>query len=136
MGIDIGGTFIDLVILDPETGHVAVGKKLSSAESPVRSVIEGIKDILKVETIAPSEIRDALEIGREMRYDIYDIFLELPKPLSPRRCRLEVAERLDNSGNVLVALTQQEAERAVDELLALDIESAAICLLHSFRKRC
>ena len=45
--------------------------------------------------------RDALEIGREMRYDIYDIFLELPRPLVPRRRRLEVAERLDHKGEVL-----------------------------------
>ena len=151
------------MILDPDTGRIAVGKKLSSSDSPVWAVIEGMQDILSVEDIAPQEIikaihgttlvtnliierkgaktgllttsgfRDALEIAREMRYDIYDIFLELPKPLSPRRHRLEVAERLDNAGNVLIPLTQQEAERAVNELLALDVEAAAICLLHSFR---
>jgi N-methylhydantoinase A len=77
--------------------------------------------------------RDALEIAREMRYDIYDIFLELPKPLVPRRRRLEVAERLDNRGQVLIPLTAEEAERAANELLALGVESAAISLLHSFR---
>jgi N-methylhydantoinase A len=77
--------------------------------------------------------RDALEIGRETRYDIYDIFLELPKPLVPRRRRLEVSERLDNAGRVMIPLTPEEAQRAVDALLSLDVEAAAICLLHSFR---
>jgi N-methylhydantoinase A len=163
LGIDIGGTFVDLVILDPDTGRIAVAKKLSSSESPVRAVIEGMEEMLKRENIAPRMVdkaihgttlitnliierkgartgtlttegfRDALEIGRETRYDIYDIFLELPKPLSPRRHRLEVTERLDNHGKVLIPLTQEEAKRAVNELLALDVESAAICLLHSFR---
>ena len=77
--------------------------------------------------------RDALEIGREMRYDIYDIFLELPRPLVPRRRRLEVAERLDHKGEVLISLTAEEAERAVNQLLTLGVESVAISLLHSFR---
>jgi len=140
-----------------------VGKKLSSGKSPVRAVIEGMRDMLENENIAAETIekaihgttlitnliierkgaatgllttdgfRDALEIGREMRYDIYDIFLELPKPLSPRRHRLEVCERLDNSGRVLTPLTRKEAERAVDALLSLGVESAAVCLLHAFR---
>ena len=68
-----------------------------------------------------------------MRYDIYDIFLELPRPLVPRRRRLEVAERLDHKGEVLVSLTAEEAERAVNQLLTLGVESVAISLLHSFR---
>ena len=163
MGIDIGGTFTDVVILDPDSSYVSVGKRLTSSGNPAQAVIEVIREMLKRDGIAPRGVgkaihgttlvtnliierkgattgllttcgfRDALEIGREMRYDIYDIFLELPKPLSPRRRRLEVTERLDNNGRVLIPLTREEAERAVDELLALGAESAAICLLHSFR---
>ncbi|MBW1697643.1 MAG: hydantoinase/oxoprolinase family protein [Deltaproteobacteria bacterium] len=163
LGIDIGGTFIDLVLLDPDSGRIAVGKKLSTGSDPVRAVIEGMEEMLERENIGAQQVnkaihgttlitnliierkgaktgllttkgfRDALEIGREMRYDIYDIFLELPRPLSRRRHRLEVTERLDNHGNVLIPLTRKEAERVVDELLDLGIESAAICLLHSFR---
>ena len=163
MGIDIGGTFTDVVILDPDSSYVSVGKRLTSSGNPAQAVIEVIREMLKRDGIAPRDVgkaihgttlvtnliierkgattgllttcgfRDALEIGREMRYDIYDIFLELPKPLSPRRRRLEVTERLDNNGRVLIPLTREEAERAVDELLALGAESAAICLLHSFR---
>ena len=163
VGIDIGGTFIDIVILDPVLGRISVAKRLSSSRCPVGAVIDGMREILARDDIAPQEVgkaihgttlvtnliierkgaatglltthgfRDAVEIGREMRYDLYDIFLELPKPLSPRRRRIEVMERLDNHGRVLIPLTPQEAERAVGEFLALDVESAAICLLHSFR---
>ncbi len=77
--------------------------------------------------------RDALEIGREMRYDLYDILLELPKPLCPRRYRLEVNERLNNHGNVVLQLDPLEAESTIDRLLSMGVQSVAVCLLHSFR---
>jgi N-methylhydantoinase A len=163
VGIDIGGTFTDVVILDPVSGRVSLGKRLTSMDNPARAVIEVIREMLERDGISAHQVvkaihgttlvtnliierkgaltgvlttrgfRDALEIGREMRYDIYDIFLEQPRPLVPRRRRLEVAERLDNKGQALVPLTQEEAERAVHELLALGVESVAISLLHSFR---
>ncbi len=163
VGIDIGGTFTDVVILHPDSGSFSVGKRLTSTANPAQAVIEVIREMLGRDGIAARDVdkaihgttlvtnlvierkgattglltthgfRDALEIGREMRYDIYDIFLELPKPLCPRRRRLEVTERLDNDGRVLIPLTREEAERAVEELLSLGVESAAICLLHSFR---
>ena len=163
VGIDIGGTFTDVVILDPASGRVSLGKKLTSTDNPARAVIEVIREMLERDKIGASQVgkaihgttlvtnliierkgaptgvlttrgfRDALEIAREMRYDIYDIFLELPKPLVPRRRRLEVSERLDNRGQVLIPLTPEESERAANDLLALGVESAAICLLHSFR---
>ncbi len=163
IGIDIGGTFTDVVILEPSSGQLSLGKKLTSTDNPARAVIEVISEMLKRDGIKAQSIkkaihgstlvtnliierkgaltgllttrgfRDALEIGREMRYDIYDIFLELPSPLVPRRLRREVNERLDHRGQVLIALTPAEAERAVDELLSLGVESIAISLLHSFR---
>ena len=77
--------------------------------------------------------RDALEIAREMRYDLYDILLELPKPLCRRRFRLEVTERMDNDGNVVIPLNTEEAEQTIDRLVSLGVESMAVCLLHSFR---
>jgi len=163
VGIDIGGTFTDVVILNPASGRLFLGKRLTSPDNPARAVTEVIREMLEREGIAPARVgkaihgttlvtnliierkgsptgllttrgfKDALEIGREMRYDIYDIFLELPRPLVPRRRRLEVAERLDHRGEVLIPLTAEEAERAVDQLLSLGVESAAISLLHSFR---
>ena len=163
VGIDIGGTFTDVVILNPTSGRLFLGKRLTSTDNPARAVTEVIREMLEREGIAPAQVgkaihgttlvtnliierkgvrtgllttrgfRDALEIAREMRYDIYDIFLELPRPLVPRHRRLEVTERLDHKGEVLVPLTAEEAERAVDQLLSLGVESAAISLLHSFR---
>lgn len=163
IGIDIGGTFTDVVILDVERDRLVAGKALTSTESPARAVLDIIREMLAHEGIQAEDVtkaihgttlvtnliierkgaptallttrgfRDALEIGRETRYDIYDIFLELPKPLVPRRRRLEVTERLDNAGRVMIPLTPEEAQRAVDDLLSLDVESAAVCLLHSFR---
>jgi N-methylhydantoinase A len=163
VGIDIGGTFTDVVILDPASGQLSLGKRLTSTDNPARAVTEVLREMLERDGVAARQVvkaihgttlvtnliierkgastglltsrgfRDALEIGREMRYDIYDIFLELPRPLVPRRQRLEVAERLDHRGQVLTPLTPEEAERAVSRLLALGVESAAISLLHSFR---
>ena len=163
VGIDIGGTFTDVVILNPASGQLFLGKRLTSTDNPARAVTEVIREMLERDGIAPPKVvkaihgttlvtnliierkgartgllttrgfRDALEIGREMRYDIYDIFLELPRPLVPRRQRLEVTERLDHKGEVLIPLTAGEAERAVSQLLSLGVESAAISLLHSFR---
>jgi len=163
VGIDIGGTFTDVVILDPDSGRLIVGKRLTSSDNPAQAVIDVIGEMLEREEIAAGEVnkaihgttlvanliierkgatvgllttrgfRDALEIGRETRYDIYDIFLELPKPLVSRRNRIEVTERMDNRGQPLTPLTQEEAERAVDELLSLGVDSVAISLLHSFR---
>ncbi len=164
IGIDIGGTFTDVVILEPASGRLFLGKKLTSPDNPARAVIEVIEEMLKRDNIPARSVnkaihgstlvtnliierkgaltgllttrgfRDALEIGREMRYDIYDIFLELPQPLVPRRLRLEVTERLDHRGQVLILLTTQEAERVVEEILAQGLESIAISLLHSFRQ--
>jgi len=163
VGIDIGGTFTDVVILDPVSGRLSLGKRLTSTDNPARAVTEVLREMLERDGIAAGQVakaihgttlvtnliierkgastglltslgfRDALEIGREMRYDIYDIFLELPRPLVPRRQRLEVDERLDHRGQVLTPLTAEEAERAVSRLLGLGVESAAISLLHSFR---
>jgi N-methylhydantoinase A len=163
VGIDIGGTFTDVVILDSQSGRLMAGKKLTSSENPARAVIEVLGEMLEREGIDANLVgkaihgttlvtnviierkgavtglltsrgfRDALEIGREMRYDIYDIFLELPQPLVPRRRRLEVNERLDNHGNVIIPLDREEAACVVDELLHLGVESVAVCLLHSFR---
>jgi N-methylhydantoinase A len=163
VGIDIGGTFIDLVILDHDTGRISVGKKLSAANNPVGAVTEGLVEMLSRDAIPVEQIqkaihgttlvtnliierkgvptgllttrgfRDAIEIAREMRYDLYDILLELPKPLCSRRFRFEVTERMDNNGHVIIPLDIAEAEKVIDNLVSSGVESIAVCLLHSFR---
>ena len=72
-------------------------------------------------------------MGTEQRYDIYDLFLAFPEPLVPRRLRLEVAERLDRDGAVVVPLDEAAVGRAVETLVADGVEALAICFLHAYR---
>ncbi|HYK14445.1 MAG TPA: hydantoinase/oxoprolinase family protein, partial [Burkholderiales bacterium] len=76
--------------------------------------------------------RDVLTIAREIRYDLYDLNLEIPQPLVPEDKRVEAVERLDVSGAVVTQLTSAEVERVLDELGALNVEAVAVCLLHAY----
>jgi N-methylhydantoinase A len=77
--------------------------------------------------------RDVLELGRELRYDAYDIFAEYPRPLVPRRLRLEVDERVASDGRVLKRLDPQEVKGVLAELRRAGVESLAVCLINSYR---
>jgi N-methylhydantoinase A len=162
-GVDIGGTFTDLLLLDEQTGEMIIGKILTTPGDPSAAVIQGLQALLAERQLDPTAVsatihgttlitnaiierkgaktglittqgfRDALEIGREKRYDIYDIFLENPEPLVPRAFRREVAERLDETGRVIVPLNRMEVFDVVRELLNDGIEALAVVLLHSFR---
>jgi len=163
VGVDIGGTFTDIFLLSLEGGEVAIGKVLTTPHDPSQAVINGLRELLTERGIAPSAVthlvhgttlitnaiierkgaktglittkgfRDALEIGRERRYDIYDISLENPEPLVPRFLRREVNERLDNTGQVMTPLDPVEALAVIRQLVADGVEALAVCLLHSFR---
>jgi N-methylhydantoinase A len=162
-GVDIGGTFTDLLLLDEHTGEMIIGKILTTPGDPSVAVIQGLQALLGERQVDPAAVaaaihgttlitnaiierkgaktglittqgfRDALEIGREKRYDIYDIFLENPQPLVPRALRREVAERLDETGRVLVPLNRMEVLDVVQDLLRDGVEALAVVLLHSFR---
>src|ERR1044071_5673455 len=125
VGVDIGGTFTDLFLLSEHGDKVAIGKVLTTPQNPAEAVVNGLRTLLAEQQMTPDTIlhlvhgttlitnaiierkgaktglittkgfRDALEIGRERRYDIYDISLENPEPLVPRFLRREVTERLD-----------------------------------------
>jgi len=163
VGVDIGGTFTDIFLLSEEGGEVAIGKVLTTPRNPAEAVVNGLRALLHEQGIAPTVVthlvhgttlitnaiierkgaktglittkgfRDALEIGRERRYDIYDISLENPEPLVPRFLRREVNERLDNTGRVITPLNPDEALEVIRGLVADGIEALAVCLLHSFR---
>jgi N-methylhydantoinase A len=163
VGIDIGGTFTDIFLLSNEGSEVAIGKVLTTPREPERAVIEGLQMLLaeqgipsvtvahlvhgttlitnaiierkgaKTGLITTKGFRDALEIGRERRYDIYDISLENPEPLVPRFLRREVNERLDNVGQILIPLDSDEALKVIRSLVADGVAAVAVCLLHSFR---
>jgi N-methylhydantoinase A len=163
IGVDIGGTFTDLVWVDEVTGAVRVGKLLTTPKDPSQAVEEGVVTLLheagapttavralihgttlatnalierkgaRVGLLTTSGFRDAVEIGREGRYDMYDLFIDPPVPLVPRQLRVEVSERVQADGSVLRPLDEAQARAAVAQLGALGVEAIAICLLHAYR---
>src|SRR5216117_1977640 len=162
LGVDIGGTFTDLVVIDEATGTARVGKVLTTPKDPAHGVEEGIRALLDDAGVRPDEVRavvhgttlatnalierkgaktallttegfrDALEIGREGRYDMYDLFIDPPSPLVPRHLRREVPERLLADGSIARAIDEVAARRALAELAKDGIAALAICLLHAY----
>ena len=163
IGVDIGGTFTDLVLVDETTGALRVGKLLTTPKDPSQAVEQGVVSLLheagapsstvralihgttlatnalierkgaRVGLLATAGFRDAVEIGREGRYDMYDLFIDPPAPLVPRQLRLEVPERVLADGSVLRPLDTAQARAAITELGRLGVEAVAICLLHAYR---
>jgi len=86
----------------------------------------------KTAFITTRGFEDVLEIGRELRYDIYDLFLTMPKPLVPRNLRYGVSERIDKNGKVLTPLSDAELRALGKQLISEDIEAVGVCLLNSF----
>lgn len=163
IGVDIGGTFTDLVMLDPQTGQLFNEKVLTTPDDPSRGVLTGISSILEKNGVAPGQVtgvihgttlvanalierkgvrtalvttrgfRDIVQIGREWRYDTYDLFIENVEPLTPRSLRFEVSERLGFDGAVLTPLAEDEIRQVAASLRAARVEAVAVCFLHAFR---
>jgi N-methylhydantoinase A len=163
IGVDVGGTFTDFVLLDRRTGRLRFEKLLTTPDDPSRAVLDGIARLLvaagekadrvahvihgttlvanalierkgvDVALVTTRGFRDVLEIGRENRYDSYDLSITLPEPLVPRDRRFEVTERLDAQGAVLDAFDEADALRAARDVLASGAEAVAVCLLHAWR---
>jgi N-methylhydantoinase A len=159
IGVDIGGTFTDLVALDETTGTVVTTKALSTPRELLEGVLRcvdqvgvqladcrfvihgttiGINALLerkgaRTGLITTEGFRDVLEIGRGDFLKMYDVLYRRPEPLVPRgRCR-EVPERLTATGEVLVPLDESAVRAAARELRAEGVESVAIVFLFSYR---
>ena len=162
LGCDIGGTFTDFVLVNDDTGDFSIYKCLTTPSDPSDAVETGIKGLneqtpgfmphvaeiihgttlvinaiierkgAKTGLITTKGFRDVLELGREIRYDAYDIFSEYPKPLVPRNLRVEVDERTATDGRVLKPVDADEVRQLVRGLLADNVESVAICLINSY----
>ncbi len=162
LGIDIGGTFTDLVIHDPRDGRAVIWKESTTPDDPSLGALEGTRRVLEKAGARPEQVgrvvhattlftnalierkgaktgllttagfRDVLEIGRERKYELYDLFIEMPKPLVPRPWRREAAERLAPDGSVEIALDVEKALAEVGQLVEQGVESLAICFLHSY----
>ena len=161
VGVDIGGTFTDLCIVG-EHGLVAVGKTLTTPHEPARAIetilaetlseaaipIEDVAGIVHGTTLVTNAIierkgsptallateghRDAIEIARERRYEIYDLDIDLPRPLVPRHLRFGVPERTLADGTVEQEVDVEHVARLARELAEAGIEAVAISFLHSF----
>ncbi|MBK1659072.1 hydantoinase/oxoprolinase family protein [Paracraurococcus ruber] len=160
LAVDIGGTFTDLAVERGAQRWTA--KVLTTPAAPELGVLDGVQAVLGKAGLSPADIvlvihgttlatnavierkgartallttegfRDVLALGNESRYDQYDLNIELPQPLVPRRWRLPVPERLDNAGQVLQPLDEAAVERHVAFLRDEGVEAVAIGFLHSF----
>ena len=161
VGIDIGGTFTDMLWVG-EDGVAVIGKTLTTPGDPSLAVENALRTVLQASSAksergtlihgttlvtnalierkgAPTALlttvgfRDAVEIGREHRYELYDLNLDLPKPLVPRHLRFDVPERIAADGALIQALDEKFLRRLVSELSAKGIKAIAVSYLNSFR---
>ena len=163
LGSDIGGTFTDFVEVDEASGRIGVYKCLTTPGDPSQAIESGVKELsgrrgsdasaldvlvhgttlvinavierkgAKTGLLTTKGFRDVLEIGREKRFDAYDLQIQFPEPIVPRYLRLEVEERLHATGVVMTPLNEKAAREAIATLLREGCESIAVCLLHAYR---
>jgi N-methylhydantoinase A len=162
LGCDIGGTFTDFVLVDTRTGEFFTNKCLTTPDDPSDAVEQGIKELLAIKPgfldqvgdvihgttlvinaiierkgaktglITTKGFRDVLELGREIRYDAYDIFSQYPEPIVPRALRKEIDERITADGRVLKGVDEQEATALVADFRKQRIDSLAVCCINSY----
>ncbi len=163
IGVDVGGTFTDVILRDTTTGHQYVHKVPSTPENQEIAVINGIDGLLdkhnlsredvslvvhgttvatnamlerkgaKVVLLSTEGLEDVLEIGRQHREDIYSLSASRPEPLVKREDRIGVKERLDSEGIPILDLNNESIDDAVKLVLERNPQSVAISLLFSFR---
>jgi N-methylhydantoinase A/oxoprolinase/acetone carboxylase beta subunit len=163
IAVDIGGTFTDCVLVDEATGAVTLHKLLTTPDDPSDAVLAGVAalleagrvDIADVSTLVhgttlvtnalierkgsrtgmlvTAGMRDILDIGRERRYDLFDLRLAYPQPVVPRSLRREIAERIGFDGAVSEVLDADAVIAAARELRDTEkVEAIAICFLNSY----
>ena len=160
MGVDIGGTFTDVVI--EVEGKQFSAKVLTTYTAPENAIIDGMHQVCAKAGVAPADVgqiihgttlatnalierrgaktalittegfRDVIEMRTESRFEQYDLNLELPEPLLPRQSRFTVSERVDANGSVLIHLDPNEVEAIADQIAAAGYDSIAVGLIHSY----
>ncbi len=164
IGVDIGGTFTDIVAVDGTLGKYTILKVPSTPTNYVLGIKTGLERLFSEHGWRPSDValcfhgttvatntviekkgaktgllttvgfRDVLEVGRTERppLDLYNLAMERPKPLVPRRLRLGVPERINHRGEVVEPLDTEAVREAIDRMLAMDIEALAISFLNAY----
>jgi N-methylhydantoinase A len=162
LGIDIGGTFTDLVVYDHDRGRQINRKVLTTHDDPARAVAAGVAALLgegRVEAARVARVvhattlftnalierqgavtgllttagfADTLEIGRERKFELYDLRTEKPAPLVPRNLRLEVPERVKADGSVKHPLDVDALAAQAERLVEAGVTSIAVVFLHAY----
>ena len=166
IGVDIGGTFTDFALFNEEGGTMVIHKQLTTPADPSVAVLEGVQALLARTSVPIAEIKsvshgttlvtnavierkgartgmlvtkgfhDILEMGLEQRYDLFDLRLRFPEPLTPRQLRREIPERILYDGTVEQELDTDAVRTATAELVDQHgIEALAVCFLHSYADR-
>lgn len=162
IGTDIGGTFTDFVEIDDASGAIRLEKTLTTPADPSQGIFGGIdllapdgsaslaqcatlvhgttlvinalierKGVVTA-LLATRGFRDVLEMRNELRYDVYDLQIEYPKPLVPRSLRLEVGERVSADGEILERPRREELVALVARLRMQGVRSVAVCFLNAY----
>jgi len=164
VAFDIGGTFTDFVLHDGASGTTYALKVPTTPREPSEAVIAGldlllektgvaasaVDSVLHATTVATNAIierkgaatglivtagfRDVLIIGRQKRYETYDLYIDKPRPLVPRRHIAEVVERVGADGAVVTPLDEASVDRAIDAMLACERQTVAVSMLHSYAR--
>ena len=159
IGVDVGGTFTDFYGLDEAGGAVWLHKRASTPDDPGRAIVEGIEAFLaerdadvrrlahgttvgtnaliqrkggRVALVTTRGFRDLLEIGRQIRPHMYDLYADFPPPLVPRERRFEVSERILADGSVHRPLDQGEVEAVIGAVRESGAEACAVCFLFGY----
>ena len=162
LGIDIGGTFTDFCLFNKENGEILKFKVSSTPSDPSEAVEKGIEEIINRFKVKPQAIsylahgttvatnaviehsgaptslittagfRDLLEIARQKRPSLYDLFEDKPQPLILRDLRLEVSERMNFQGRAIRALDEKSVLMALEVIKQQKVEAVAICFLNSY----
>src|SRR5437667_226990 len=162
IGVDIGGTFTDVALVDDASGHIGVAKVPTTPSDLTEGVLCALDMAMRRYQVAAAEVellshatttvtnaileqtgaraalittrgfRDVLELRRSARADLYDLFQDAPATLIPRRRRFEITERIDAHGAVVTPLAENEIHALIAALKAARVDAIAISLLFSF----
>ncbi|MEJ6395442.1 hydantoinase/oxoprolinase family protein [Gymnodinialimonas sp. 2305UL16-5] len=160
LGVDIGGTFTDVVL--EGVGDLVSTKVLTTYAAPEAAIIDGMHKVCAIAGIAPAEIsqiihgttlatnalierrgaktalittegfRDVIEMRTESRFEQYDLNLTLPEPLLPRQMRFTLSERVNAKGDIMLPLDRTEVERLAERIAITGAESVAVGLIHAY----
>ncbi|MBI3328445.1 MAG: hydantoinase/oxoprolinase family protein [Nitrospinae bacterium] len=162
IGIDTGGTFTDLVLVDLTTGAYHYHKRPTTTDDPAQGILDGLAAILDQAGMRSEEVRflvlgttiatnavlesktartgmlttrgfrDILELARQRRPHLFNLDVQKPQPPAPRDCRFEVTERIANDGTIVTPLNEDEVRQAIAWLRGKGVEAVTICFLHAY----